>query len=508
MNDSLEQPNMSDEQKNTSSPVPVGQRSPVVLITTSAVGMQEHIKHDSPEPSSLLHERETASSPMPQILEPGTQPPTEAASPVSQDSNPSQTSPSPSDPTLTFPIMKLPPEIRLMVFDQLFLDLTVRRQHFMKYHNGEKLLQKHQVNDFRPYTNLLLTCKELNKEAKKLWEEQYLHECCFYFWHVSKLYDLAMLFEKLGGAYTNVRYVLRTQFVENFVCNMCLAATAAEAGEHEALWFMQTQPVVSPDYSDEFDQHFIRRLFPSTGNDSGKIEIGEGVYEATDENPVRTVVYKEAGKTFAHGEYSGPESCSLSTHLTETVLESTNHDNNNELQIYVEGRGARHDVYEQMQGKFSGIFWGGYDPAVGYGKLKLWEAVPLLHLESRCLCRKWNDPANRHDEEDDMLRRGDKIRSKLLDKWFNEIINDPKWLALGGEVDEEGLSGVLDDYGMEHWNDAEYWEMRADENWSSMRLSASMWHEVETFHRKLELEEAFYEEYQRIMRERGEPIEY
>jgi hypothetical protein len=76
--------------------------------------------------------------------------------------------PPPPKPSFVFPIMKLPPELRLMVFDQLFLDLTVRRQRFMMYHNEEKLLHKHQVNDFRPYTNMLLTCKELSDEAKKL----------------------------------------------------------------------------------------------------------------------------------------------------------------------------------------------------------------------------------------------------------------------------------------------------------------------------------------------------
>jgi hypothetical protein len=474
MSDLPEQSHLRDEQKNMGSHAPARQLSPVVLVAAPI---------------------------MPQTLEPGTQPPTEAA-----HSGPQDPTASPSSPTLTFPIMKLPPEIRLMVFEQLFLDLTVRRQHSMMHRNEEKLLQKHQVNDFRPYTNLLLTCKELNKEAKKLWEEQYLHECCFYFWHVSKLYDLAMILEKLGGAYTEIKYVLRPQFAENFVCNMCLAATAAEAGTNEAIGFIQTQPGVSPPYPDDLDKHFVKRLFPSTGNDSGKIEIGEGTYEATDENPVRTVVYKEAGKTFALGEYPGPESCTISTHLNESVLESTNHDDNNEFQVY-EGRGARVDTYEQMQGKFSGIFWGGYDPAVGYGKLKLWEAVPLFHLESRCQCKRWNEPAKRHVETK-MLKRGVKEHSKLLDKWFKKITKDRKWLALGGEVDEDGLSGLLEESNLSHWLDEEYWEMKASENWERMRMSDSAWEDTEDFRRLTAQEDLLERQYEEIMCERGEPIEY
>jgi hypothetical protein len=476
MSDSPDQSSLRDEHETMNPPVPTGQRSPVVLITAPV---------------------------MQQTLEPGTQPPNEGASPGSQDPTQSQT----SSPTLAFPIMKLPPEIRLMVFDQLFLDLTVRRQHNMKYHNEEKLLQKHQVNDFRPYTNLLLTCKELNKEARKLWEEQYLHECCFYFWHVSKLYDLAVILEKLGRPYTEIKYVLRTRFAENFVCNMCPAATAAEAGRNEAVWFIQTQPGVPPSFPKDLEKHFFNRLFPSTGDDSGKIEVAEGTYEATDENPVRTVVHKEAGTTFALGKSPDAESCTISTHLNETVLESTNHDANNEFKVY-EGRGARADTYEQMQGKFSGIFWGGYDAAVGYGKLELWEALPLFHLESHCQCKKWNEPSNRHAETK-LLRRCENEHAKLLDKWFKKITKDRKWLALGGAVDDEGgMTRMLEEYNLSPWLEEEFWDVRANENWESMCMSDSAWEEVEDFRRLTAREDMLERQYEEIMRERGLPIEY
>ena len=329
--------------------------SPPVLIVKSTAGVQEHIIRDPPETSGSLHEHENTSSLVPaghlspivlittpvmsKTLEPGTQPPTEAVNPCSQDSNPSQTSPPASNPTLTFPIMELPPELRLMVFDQLFLDLTVRRQWSVMHHNEEKLLQKYQVNDFRPYTNLLLTCKELNKEAKNHWDRYYLRECCFYFWHISKLYDFAMVLDKMGRPYTEIKYVLRSQWAESNVSQFCLTATVARLGLSEIEWFMRCQPGISPDYPDVFEEQFLDRIRGSAGRYS---KIDAGIYDATDENPVRAVVGKdEAGKTFARGEYVGPETCEISAHEENTPLGDG---------------GYMRDCYKQMQGSSPASF--------------------------------------------------------------------------------------------------------------------------------------------------------
>lgn len=373
-----------------------------------------------------------------------------------------------------------------MILDQLFLDLTVRRQHWMMYRNEEKLLQKHQVNDFRPYTNLLLTCKEINKEAKNHWDKYYLQQCCFYFWHVSKLYDLAQILDRTGGPYTEVKYVLRSQCAGDHVNCFCLASTTAEVGTHEAEWFIETQPGVKPDYPEEFDKHFTQRLFAPTGAPGRAMDIGEGAHEATDEYPVRTVVYKIAGKDFARGEYPGPGTCAISAHCDKTIHES---------------EGIRTDVYAQMQGKFSGIFWGGYDAAIGYAKLKLWEATPLRHLQDRCHCKEWKFAENRFAETK-MLKRGERGRSELLQRWFKKITVDRKWLTLGGDAEAEVPHDLLAVYEMSHWLDKEHWSERAMAHWETFYMSESAWEEAEDFGRLTAAEEAFERQWEQIERER------
>jgi hypothetical protein len=428
MSDLPKQSSSRDEHQTMSSQVPAGQLSPVVLIPTPI---------------------------MPQTLEPGTQSPTEAALPGSQDSNPSQTSPHASNPTLAFPIMKLPPELRLMVFDQLFFDLTVRRRYSMKYRNDQKLLQKHQANDFRPYTNILLTCKELNTEAKKLWEEQYLRECCFYFWHVSKLYDLAVVIDKMGKAYTEIKYVLRSHWAEDFVSTFCLATTVANIATLEAEDLIVCQPGVSPGYPEVLEKQLYAHIhdlqYPAGGRYT---RIEAGIYEATEENPVRLMLDRDqAGKSYAHAEHIGLESCVISVHQDDTPLE---------------GGGTRRCFYTQMQGKFSGIFWGGYDAAVGYGKFKLWEAVPFCPGFGYCHCSPWHEPENRFDCSDIIIHDIHE-RQALLQRWYEEIVDDHKWLNLGGKPGQSS-EDLMDEYGLTDWFDFDYWGQRADRYWASWHL--------------------------------------
>jgi hypothetical protein len=633
MGDQPEPSTMLHERETMSSPVPAGQRSPVVIITTSAIGVQEHVTHDPPEPGSSLHEHEITDSPlqagqlspvvliptpiMPQTLKSGTQSSAEAAStphdsgppqdpswssssalpparaeiapavstgepsmsvslnssspPREHDAMSSQTppeqqlssattntaptvstadsslsdqpersssahehgtiisqaptkpqlpftgttrkmpkavesgiqlskdpvwtpkdstrmqAPPPSSPTsvsrvvklppspsspvsvsrlvklpplpkpvFTFPIMKLPPELRLMVFDQLFLDLTVRRQRSMMSRNEVKLLEKYQVNDFRPYTNLLLTCKELGQEAKKHWMTMYLHQCCFYFWHVSKLYDLAQVLDKLGKPYTEINYVLRSQYNEGHVGDFCPATRVRELVNFTNWEHMAHQPGVSPDYSDPFDKYFQERRFPVDETTGMSIETREGVYEATDKNPVRAVVGIDgAGKKFTHAEWSGPESCTVSAHGVDIPVDGGS-------------EGARWAFYNEMQGKFSGIFWGSYDPALGYGVFKIWEALPMRHHANHNYCQKWDDRKNQAIREE-MLSRAKSERENLLSYWYDTITKDSKWLMLGGE--HRDYQDFLDEYQIGDWLDDEEWSDLADEHWNHWYIS-------------------------------------
>lgn len=104
-----------------------------------------------------------------------------------------------------FPLMKLSPELRLNVYDQPLIDLTVNRQRAVadlnKYHRAHEWPK----NDFSAYLGLLLTCKETHWHVKRLWEHVYIHKCCFYFWKLPSFYRVATSLLKLGEPYRSAR---------------------------------------------------------------------------------------------------------------------------------------------------------------------------------------------------------------------------------------------------------------------------------------------------------------
>jgi hypothetical protein len=357
-----------------------------------------------------------------------------------------QTSPLSSDSTFTFtfPIMKLPPELRLVVFDQLFLDLTVCRQNRMMYCNQERMLRKHKVNDFRPYTNLLLTSKELNNVAKKLWEERYLHQCCFYFWHVWKLYDFANVVDKLGKPYTEIGYVLRSRHEEadEMIKPFCVAGEVARIAEGEADTFMGNQPGAPSDYPLGLIKQANKRLYAA-----------EGTHEASNDISLRTMVYKTE-KSFVRSECSGPESCTLTvSHAVTPLREGT----------------CRIDGYRQMHGKFSGIFWGGYDAAVSYGIFRLWEVSDPCN--DYCQCREWQSLSGRLDC-DRLNEEAKDVRQQLFELWYDEITRDLTWLALRGKMRSAMPADLLYDYGMTDWFDDETWFEFANDFWLAWLTAA------------------------------------
>lgn len=454
------------------------QLSPVALEATSTV--EEPSMNEPPKSIITLHEQETMSPQTPagpqlspagpdtaptllQTIESGKSPSTESVLNSQNSSPPSP--PLPSDLTSTFPIMKLPPELRLMIFDEVFLDLTVRRQRSLMYRNEIKLSEKHQVNDFRPYANLLLTCKELGQEAKKHWEKIYLRKCCFYFWHVSKLYDLALILNKLGKPYINIKYVLRSQYNEGHVGDFCLAETVRKLMGSENVDFMIDQPGVPLDYYEVFSNQLSDRLNQfEADEDDNHIEVREGINEATEDNPVRAVVYRdEAGRKFSRAEWSGPESCKISSNAIQIFNKRPN----------PWGWGVTFSHYEEMEGKFSGIFWGGYDAAVGYGKLIMWEAMPLCHQFNHYHCQKWDEPNNQSISEE-LLEYAKRERETLLHWWLRSMTKDPKWLSLGG-ISEDAMLNWWADYGVENWFIDEVWSDDADHHWNAWYMSGEPW---------------------------------
>jgi hypothetical protein len=340
--------------------------------------------------------------------------------------------PSPK-PFSVFPIMKLPPELRLMIFDEVFLDLTVRRQRFMLCHNEARLSEKHQANDFRPYTNLLLTCKEFNKEAKDRWEKVFLHECCFYFWNVSELYDLSLVLEKLGEPYTGIKYALRsrhdyhgTELAEVF----CVSETMADATSYAAETLMKSQPGFSAAELQAFDEAIEMMTTDATMFDP---RTTDGLYVTATPTPWKVIFFTPEGppedlysRTFTYAWLSSPETCLISVHQNTPRQDSLCDD-------------ERDDHFSQMQGRFSGIFWGGYDALDGYEGFKLWKTslgnckTPTTTAEGTTV------PKHFHA----------KGRS-ILEWWHKARTSDPKWLALGGNPDQSLMDMAMNN-NLESW---------------------------------------------------------
>ena len=253
------------------------------------------------------------------------------------------------------------------------------------------------------------------------------------------------MLDKMGEAYTEIKYVLRSSWIEDHVSQFCLAALGATEMSTEARNLTCCQPEVSSDSTDVFEVQFVERIH----GPRKYAPIEPGTYGATDENPVSAVVDRnEAGTTFARAELIGPESCVISMHEHDSPLGDG---------------GYRRDRYQQMHGKFSGIFWGGYDAARGYGRFKLWEAKPLCPGHGQCHCDNWHDPDNRSDSPK-MLMDDIRERYSLLQRWHAGIVGDQKWLKLGGKPEDstQELAEKLDD-----WTDFEYWCRMADDYWAS-----------------------------------------
>jgi hypothetical protein len=332
--------------------------------------------------------------------------------------------------------MKLPPEVRLMVFDEVFLDLTARRQRFMLCHNEARLSEKHQVNDFRPYTNLLLTCKEFNKEAKDRWEKVYLRECCFYFWNVSELYDLSLVLEKLGEPYTDIKYALRsrhdyhgTELAKVF----CVSETMADATSYAAETLMKSQPGFSDAEIHSFDEAIEMMTNDSTMFDP---QTTDGLYMTASSTPWKVIFFTPEAppedlysRTFTYAWLSSPENCLISVHQN-TPRQDSLHDD------------ERDDHFSQIQGRFSGIFWGGYDALDGYEGFKLWKA-------SLGNCKTPTTTA-----EDTSVPKHFHAKGKsILEWWHKARTSDPKWLALGGNP-EQSLMDMAMNNNLESWLEA------------------------------------------------------
>jgi hypothetical protein len=264
----------------------------------------------------------------------------------------SDTSSSPGDlpipvlepaPLDAFPLMELSPELRLNVYDQLLTDLTVNRQRKVadlnKYHRAHEWPN----NNFSAYLNLLLTCEEIHQHVKGLWENVYVHKCCFYFWKMPSFYRVATSLTKLGEPYRSAKYALRTRAW--YEIGLDEAEFITDEGED----FMRDQPgfpIQNPDYV-EFQWSWPK--FPYASRSGPHTLQGEG--------PISIEIYRQGrgGKKYARAYIPGLEGCSIAVHDRQV---SGNHAGT---------------AYLLMSGKVGDVFWGDYDAAFGYGKQMIWD---------------------------------------------------------------------------------------------------------------------------------------
>lgn len=308
-----------------------------------------------------------------------------------------------------FPLMKLSPEIRLSVYDCLFMGLTINRQRKVadldRYHRWRHWPD----NDFTAYRNLLLTCRSVNAEARNLWEKSYVRHCCFYMWKVPQLFRLFRLLTELGEPYLQMKYALRSRSGEEIDGNI------AEFIEDEAPVLMTVQPGFPYDVYTDY----------TFGWPDFDFTIGPGKHTHTMN---RTHLYEiyEIGtlksRMFARAHFPDLESCSIVLHERQSKRK--------ELTQYL-----------LMSGEIGKVTWDKYDAPAAHAKVKVWEEWQQLGFPSKCLAKAdavftWRAKAmSGQDQEwlalvkerDTDLEEVGKIQSRLdLGDWLRDI-EEEQW---------------------------------------------------------------------------------
>lgn len=260
------------------------------------------------------------------------------------------------EPIDSFPLMKLPPELRLKIYDQLFTDLTITRQRRVADLNKYHRTHEWPDNDFSAYLGLLLTCKEVNGPAKGLWENSYIRHCCFYTWKLPELHRIASSLVKLGEPYQSAKYALRTLTHEDMGLN------EADFIELEGCDFMHEQPgfPTEPDYE---DFHWSWPEFPYADR--------SGRHTLYPDGRIPVEIYRQGpkGKKFARASFPELHSCSIAVH-------------DRHVSSHVCGTS-----YVLMSGEVGNIFWGKYDAGLGLGKQMVWDEWEMQGFPESSLAR-------------------------------------------------------------------------------------------------------------------------
>lgn len=297
-----------------------------------------------------------------------------------------------------FPLLKLPKELRLNVFDQLFTDLTINRQHRPETLHRYHYPSEWPGNDFSAYLHLILTCKEIHNEARGLWETGYIRNCCFYFWKAPIFYRVACALEELGPPYTCAKFVLRGRpFEENGDNETAFVDEDAED-------LMMTQPGFPYWDEDYKDHHWGWPKFPFD-HPCGEGHLVEGRI------PFETYRCGSKRRKCARAFFPALDFCSISVH---------------ERSIAEHKFGSR---YSQMVGDVGDVFWGAYDPATAHAKLMIYE--------------EWQ----RRGSPETLL---DKASAVLA--WKSEAAAglDKEWLKLNGNIDAT-FKSIEAGFSLDNW---------------------------------------------------------
>ena len=308
-------------------------------------------------------------------------------------------------PLDAFPLMKLSPELRLKVYEQLLIDLTVKRQRAVadlnKYHRAHEW----PTNDFSAYLNLLLTCKEIHWHVKGLWENVYIHKCCFYFWKLPDFHRVSTSLVKLGEPYRRARYALRTRASDE------IGLDEAEFLELQGEEFMSTQPGFPIDKPDYAEFQWCWPKFPYAGRSGAHTLDGNGPI------PVETYRQGPKHKKFGRASFPGLMGCSLTVHERHVS--------------------QRHcgTAYMLMVGEVDNVHWAEYDVAFGKSKQLIWNEWEKRGFPESSLARANIVLAQRTQLETGMaamwLRKGDEPsdHEEALLK-IEEVYSLSNWLRM------------------------------------------------------------------------------
>lgn len=300
--------------------------------------------------------------------------------------------PSGTGENAAFPLMRLPPELRLRTYDQVFTDLTIGRQSQVAdvytYHHGHEW----PGNDFSDYLNLLLASKHVHDEAKPLWEHVYILQACFYFLKPPSFHRVAKSLATLGEPYTNAKYVLWTAPKDEN------ASQNADWIDEEGEDFMAEQP--------GFPSHDPNYAQMSFSWPEIPYARGEGQHYLLPSNEIPVEIYSQGPerKLFGRAIIPGLEDCTLIFHERHAPPNYAGTD------------------YMLMTGEMGGVFWGAYDLPFSKAKWTLWEAWEKKGFPGSCLSKAnlvlvhqaqlelgiwdvWRRNGNSpQDEEDTMLK--------------------------------------------------------------------------------------------------------